>query len=56
MLALGDKTFARSLSEAVFDYYDDRIKRERMQNRPPSNLDLYLLRRSSELISEVANE
>ncbi len=56
MLALDEMASARSLSEAVFNYYDDRIKRERMQNRTPSNLDLYILRRSGELISEVANE
>ncbi len=56
LLALDERALARSLSESAFDYYDDRIKRERIQNRPPSNLDLYLLRRSSELISEVANK
>ncbi len=55
ILALDERASARSLSEAVFDYYDDRLKRERMQDRTPSNLDLYLLRRSAELISEVAN-
>src|SRR5690606_14956799 len=55
MLALGQKDFAMSLSESVFTYYSDRIARERKEKRTPSNLDLYLHRRSGELMAEVTD-
>ena len=55
LIALGENGPAHSLSEAAFRYYYHRLDETTEADKRPSDLDLYLVRRSAELLAETGD-
>lgn len=55
LIAFGENGPAYSLSEAAFRYYYHRLGEMTEADKKPSDLDLYLVRRSAELLAETGD-
>ena len=55
LIALGENGLAHSLSEAAFRYYYHRVDEMTVPDQKPSDLELYLVRRSAELLAETGD-